>query len=139
LAPASAGTVQQWCFNYDFKGAALNEHSHIMSMEDFGYVLAEAPFLVLIVWSTVKLVRWRRSRENRPGFSANDRHMLFHAAQYGLDNWQFYPRFVLAVFAVTTLGSLQIIVLAPVGAAILAGVLVLTSSVVVHGLMLRER
>ncbi|MGH7855021.1 MAG: hypothetical protein ACREP3_16350 [Candidatus Binatia bacterium] len=110
-----------------------------MSMEDFGYVLSEAPFLILIVWSTVKLVRWRRSRENRPWFSANDQHMLFHAAQYGPDNWQFYPRFVLAVLTVTSLGSLQIIALAPVGAAILAGVLVLTSSAVVRGLMLRER
>jgi hypothetical protein len=110
-----------------------------MIMENFGYILSEAPFLILIVWSVVKLVRWRRSRDNRPAFSDNDRYMLFHAAQYGFEHWQFYPRFVLAVLGVTTLGSLQIIAMAPVGAAILAGVLILTSTAVVHGLMLRER
>jgi hypothetical protein len=107
-------------------------------MEDFGYILSEAPFLILIVWSTVKIVRWRRSRDNRPGFSVSDHHMFFHAARYGPEHWQFYPRFVLAVLAVATLGSLQIIALAPLGAAVLAGVLLLTSATIVHGVMLDE-
>jgi hypothetical protein len=110
-----------------------------MTMEDFGYILSEAPFFILIVWSTFKLVRWRRFRENRPGFSDHDHHMFFHAAQYGPDHWQFYPRFVLAVLAVTTLGSLQIIALAPLGAAILAGAFVLTSAAIVYEVILRKR
>ena len=107
-------------------------------MENFGYVLSEAPFLVLIIWSAVKLVRWRRFRDNRPGFSDQDQQILFHAARYRPDRWEFYPRFVLAVLTVTTLGSLQMIALAPLGAAILAGTFLLTSAAVVHGVMLRE-
>lgn len=110
-----------------------------MIMENFGYFLSEAPFLILIVWSSVKLVRWRRSRENRPWFSDKDHHMLFHAAQYGPEHWKFYPRFILAVLAVTALGLLQIIALAPLGAAILAGALVLTSAAIVHEVILRKR
>ena len=108
-------------------------------MENFGYILSEAPFLILIIWSAVQFVRWRRSRDNRPGFSDNDHYMLFRAAQYGPDRWQFYPRFALAVLAVTTLGSIQIIALAPLGGAILAGILVLTSAAIVRSIMLCER
>ncbi len=110
-----------------------------MIMENFGYILSEAPFLILIIWSAVQLVRWRRCRDNRPKFSDNDHYMLFRAAQYGPHHWQFYPRLALAVLAVTALGSLQIIALAPLGGAILAGVLVLTSAAIVHGVMLCER
>jgi hypothetical protein len=121
---------------YDFKGDALTGHGDIM--ENFGYILSEAPFLILIVWSAVKLVRWRRSRENRPWFSDRDQQMLFHAGRYCPGRWEFYPRFVLAVLAVTTLGSLQIVALAPLGAAVLAATFLLTSAAVVHGVMLRE-
>jgi hypothetical protein len=108
-------------------------------MEDLGYILSEAPLFVLIVWSTVKVIRWRRSRENRPGFSDNDKHVLFHAAQHAPQRRQFYLRFFLTVLAATALGLLLMVVLAPFGAAILAGVLVLTSAAVVHQIMLSDR
>ena len=136
VAAATCGQRQRCCLIYDFKGDALTGHGDIM--ENFGYILTEAPFLILIVWAAVKLVRWRRFRENRPWFSDKDQQMLFHAARYGPDRWEFYPRFVLAVLAVTTLGSLQIVALAPLGAAVLAGTFLLTSAAVVHGVMLRE-
>ena len=117
------------------KGAAHNEHSDIM--EDIGYILSEAPFLALIIGFAVMLVCWRRWRANRPGFSDHDRRALFHAAApYGPNHWRFYPRFLLAVLAVTTLGSLQFIALAPLGAAIVTGVLVLTSATIVRGVIL---
>ena len=109
-----------------------------MFMEKFGYFLSEAPVLFLMIWLAVRLVRWRRSRENRPCFNEVDRRVLFHAAQYRPDTWQFYPRFAFTVFAVATLGSLQIFVLAPLGAAIITTALVLTSAAIVHGVLLRE-
>jgi hypothetical protein len=108
-------------------------------MENFGYILSEAPLFVLIVWFTVRFIRWRRSRENRPGFSDSDKHVLFHAGQHAPKQRQFYLRFLVTVFAVTALGSLLMVVLAPFGAAILAGVLVLTSAAVVHEIMLSDR
>jgi hypothetical protein len=108
-------------------------------MEDFGYILWEVPFLLLIVWSTVKLIRWRRSRENRPGFSDRDKHVLFHAARHAPQRRKFYLRFFVAVLAVTSLGTLLMVVLAPLGAAILAGVIILTSAAVVHEIVLGNR
>ncbi|HKY07854.1 MAG TPA: hypothetical protein VJQ55_06420, partial [Candidatus Binatia bacterium] len=78
-------------------------------MENFGYILSEAPFLLLIIWTTISFVRWRRARDNRPLFSFSDKRILFHAAQYGPHHWQFYPRLVLASTAVAVLGSLQIV------------------------------
>jgi hypothetical protein len=121
------------------QGGALNEHINLMLIEKFGYVLSELPVLVLMIWVAVKIVRWRRARENRPPFNEADRRMLFHAAQYGPDCWQFYPRFVLAVLAVSVLGFFQLAVLAPLGAAIVTCAFVLTSSAIVHGVLLRDR
>ena len=110
-----------------------------MLMEEFGYLLSELPVLVLMIWAAVKIIHWRRARENRPRFNEADRFMLFQAGRYGPDRWQFYPRFVLAVLAVSLLGSLQMVVLAPFGAAIVTGAFVLTSTAVVHGVLLRDR
>ena len=109
-----------------------------MLMEKLGYLLSELPVLALIIWLTIKIVHWRRARENRPRFNEADRRMLFHAAPYGPDRWQFYPRFVLAVLAVGILGSFQMAVLAPLGAAIVTGVVVLTSAAVVQGVLLHD-
>ena len=105
-------------------------------MEDIGYILSEAPFLALIIGLPVKLVSWRRLRAHRPSFSDHDRQTLFHAAPYGPDHWQFYPRFLLAVLSVTAIGLLQFIALAPFGAAVLTAILVLTSAVIVRGVLL---
>jgi hypothetical protein len=110
-----------------------------MLMEKLGYLLSELPVLALMIWVAVKIVYWRRGRENRPRFNEGDRRMLFQAAQYGPDHWQFYPRFVLAVLAVSILGFLQTVVLAPLGAAIVTGAFVLTSTAIVHGVLLGER
>jgi len=110
-----------------------------MIMEKFGYFLSEAPILFLVIWLAVRLVHWRRSRENRAAFNEVDRRVLFHAAQYRPDTWQFYPRFALAVFAVAALGSLQIFVLAPLGAAIVTTAFILTSAAIVYGVLLGEK
>ena len=110
-----------------------------MIMEKFGYLLSEAPVLFLMIWLAVRVVHWRRSRENRAAFNDADRRMLFHAAQYRPDTWPFYPRFALAVFAVVALGSLQVFVLAPLGAAIVTTTLVLTSAAIVYGMLLGEK
>ena len=107
-------------------------------MEDIGYILSEAPFLALIIGFTIKLVSWRRARANRPSFSDHDRRALFQAAPYGPEHWQFYPRFLLAVTSVMTLGSLQFVALAPLGAAALTATLVLTTAVIVRGVILAQ-
>jgi len=109
-----------------------------MFLEKLGYILSEAPVLILMVWSAVWIVRWRRSRENRPWFNQQDQRLLFHAAEYRPNTWAFYPRFILAVFAVAILGFIQLVILAPLGAAIGTGAFILTSAVIVHGVLLRR-
>jgi hypothetical protein len=105
-------------------------------MEQIGYILSEAPFLVLIIAATVKLVSWRRARANRPQFSDLDRATLFRAPSGRPRRFQFYVRFLLAVFAVLVAGLLQFIALAPFGAAVLTAALVLSSAAIVRGLLL---
>jgi hypothetical protein len=109
------------------------EHINFMLMEKLGYLLWELPFLLLILWSAVTIIRWRRARQGRLAFDELDRRVLFGAARYRPDRWHFYPRFVLAVVAIAFVGGLQIIVLAPLGAAIATGVFILTSAAIVHG------
>lgn len=105
-------------------------------MENFGYILSEVPFLALIVVFTVRLIRWRRSRINRPLFGDHDRRMLKQKPHYAPSQWQFYPRFLLAVVAVLAVSLLQLITLAPLGAAVLTSTLVLSSAAIVRRVLL---
>lgn len=104
-----------------------------MLVEKLGYALSELPVLILMIWLAVKIVRWCRVRDGRPPFDEADRRIVSRAARYRPDNWRFYPRFALAVLGVAIAGGLQIMILAPVGAAIVTGVFVLTSAAIVHG------
>jgi hypothetical protein len=107
-----------------------------MVMEELGHVLSELPVLFLMMWFAVKIVQWRRARENRPQFSEDDRSMLFRQSPYPPDNWQFYPRFTLAVLGVMISGFLQVTILSAFGAAIITAIFVLTSAAVVRGVLL---
>jgi hypothetical protein len=107
-----------------------------MFIENLGYVLSELPVLFLMIWFAVKIVQWRRARENRPQFSEDDRRVLFRQSPYAPDKWQFYPRFTLAVFAVMISGFLQVTILSAFGAAIITAMFVLTSAAVVRGVLL---
>ena len=107
-------------------------------MEHVGYVLSEAPFLTLIIALAVKLVAWRRSRARRPIFGESDRRVLSQTAPYGPSHWQFYPRFLLAVFGVFAVSLLQFVALAPLGAAVLTATLIVSSAAIVRGVLLTE-
>ena len=106
-----------------------------MLIEKLGYVLSELPVLILTLWLAAQIVHWRRSRQGRWSFSESDRRALSRAAQFRPDDWQFYPRFALAVFAVAMVGALQFIILAPLGAAIVASLFLLTSTAIVRGVL----
>ena len=118
------------------RGDIFGQPERARIMDNIGYFMSEAPFLVLIIASTVKLVAWRRSRANRPVFGEEDRRVLSQTAHYGPSRWEFYPRFVLAVFAVLAVSLLQFIALAPLGAAVLTATLVLSSAAIVRALLL---
>ena len=107
-----------------------------MLMERLGYFISEAPILIFMIWSSVQIVRWRRARQNRAAFNQHDRNLLFHAGSKRPNTLRFCARFLLAVAAVTMLAFVQLVVLAPLGAAIITGALVLTSAAVVYRVLL---
>jgi len=107
-----------------------------MLMDQLGYIISELPVLVLMIWFAVRLVQLRRARENRPAFTEDDRRILFEAVQNRGRTWRFYSRFALTILAVTALSVVEIIALAPFGAAIVAGALLLTAAAIVQRLLL---
>jgi len=104
-------------------------------IEKFGYILSEAPVLFFIAWFAVRWVQLRRRRNKQPASMENDRRMLRRAAEYGPRDLQFYPRFAVAVVAVTMTGLLEFAALAPFGAAILTGTFLLSSAAIVQRLL----
>lgn len=106
-----------------------------MFMDQLGYILSEAPVFILMTWFAVRYVQRRRYRENRPAFTEEDRLILFDAGQKS-GTLRFYSRFALAILAVTGIGYIEILALAPFGAAIVAGVLLLTAADIVRRILL---
>jgi hypothetical protein len=104
-------------------------------IEKFGYFLSEAPALIFMTWFAVRWVQLCRKHKNQPIYMEKDWHLLRRPAEYGPLNLRFYPRFALAVLAVTTTGALEFFALAPFGAAILTGAFLLTSAAIVQRLL----
>ncbi|MGE5220343.1 MAG: hypothetical protein ACM3SP_25345 [Chloroflexota bacterium] len=104
-------------------------------LEKLGYVLSEAPVLFFIAWFAIRWVQIRRRRNRQSGSLANDRRKLRRPAEYGPRDLQFYPRFALAVVAVTVTGVLELAALAPFGAGILSGAFLLSSVAIVQRLL----
>jgi len=105
-----------------------------MLMDRFGYLLSELPTLIFIVWFAVRFFQFRRRQNNQPTYSETDRELLFGAPRQRPAKREVYLRLGLAIVAITTIGVLEILVLAPFGAAIITGSLLLTSTAIVHRL-----
>ena len=107
-------------------------------MDRIGYFLSEAPVFFFVIWFSIRLVQYRRYRQNRPIFTENDRRMLFQRPKDQPSSFIFQLKLALAILAVTIVGYLQFIALAPLGAAILSCTLLLTSATIVRQLLLDE-
>jgi hypothetical protein len=94
-------------------------------MDEIGYVLSEVPVLLFVIWFAVRLIQHRRYRRNQPIYSDKDRQLLFSKTPEA-------PVFCLglarAILAATAVTYLEILTLAPFGAAILSAALLLTSA-----------
>jgi hypothetical protein len=106
-----------------------------MLMEKMGYILSEAPLFLFMVWFTIRLVQYRRWRRQRPVFSDIDRRLLFGTARRRSESATFCFKFILAIVATTLVGILEFIALAPLGAALLTGALILTSATIVQRIL----
>jgi hypothetical protein len=107
-------------------------------MDRIGYLLSEIPVFLFVIWFAVRLVQYRRYRNNLPIVTENDRRMLFHRPTDRQGTFRFYSKLALAILAVTAVGYLQFITLAPLGAGILSGTLLLTAATIVHRLLMNE-
>ncbi len=104
-------------------------------MEKLGYLLSEVPVLIFVMWFTVRFVQFRRWRNNQPLFSEFDRRTLFGRPKNHRGTLKFYLKLALAALAVSAVGVLEFIALAPFGAAIMTVALILTSAMIVHRLL----
>lgn len=107
-------------------------------MDRIGYLLSEIPVFIFVIWFAVRLVQYRRYRNNLPIVTENDRRMLFQRPKKHPGNFRFCLRLAMAILLVTAVGYLQFITLAPLGAAILSGTLLLTSATIVRQLLMDE-
>ncbi len=107
-------------------------------MDRIGYLLSEVPVLFFVIWFAIRLVQYRRYRNNLPIITENDRRMLFQRPKEHAGSFRFCLRLILAILSVTAVGYLQFITLAPLGAAILSGTLLLTSATIVRRLLIEQ-
>jgi hypothetical protein len=105
-------------------------------MEHLGYILSEAPVFFLTMWFAIRLVHYRRYRRNQPLFFDSDRRLLFTPTKPKLDSPVFRLKLVRSILGVTAAMYLEIVILGPFGAGILAVALLLTSAAIVHRILL---
>jgi len=103
-----------------------------MLMEKMGYVLSEAPVLFFMIWFAVRLIQFRRLRRRMPVFSDSDRRLLFGAGRRAGESSAFYLKLAAAAVATALIATLEFIALAPFGAALITGALLLTSAAIVR-------
>jgi hypothetical protein len=108
------------------------------AMEKLGYVLYELPVFFLVMWFGIRLVHIRRYRRNRPIFSDDDRQLLFGPAPASIQSPIFRVRLARAILAATATTYIEFLVLAPFGAAILAGALLLTGAAIVRWMLILQ-
>lgn len=106
-----------------------------MFMEKIGYILSEAPLFLFMIWFAVRLIQYRRRRKREPVFSDVDRRLLFGTDRRRSESATFYFKFAGAIVATTLVGMLEFITLAPLGAALLTGALLLTSATIVRQIL----
>src|SRR5258707_13137603 len=117
------------------QGDALEERTSHMLMEKMGYILSEAPVLLFVIWFTIRLIQFRRRRKKQPIFSETDRWLLFGNPKRRSETIKFYLKLSLATVVAAAVTVIEFITLAPLGAAIITGVLLLTSAMILHQLL----
>jgi hypothetical protein len=106
-------------------------------MDRIGYVLSEIPVLLFVIWFAFRLVQYRRYRRNQPIYSDKDRQLLFSKTKTTLEQPVFLG-LARAILAATAATYLEILMLAPFGAAILSAALLLTSAAIVRWFLMLD-
>lgn len=104
----------------------------VLLLEKLGYMLSEG---VMLVWLMLGMFGWlilRRRISGRPAFSNQDRALLFNTSPAVVSLPKLCLRFFVAVFLFSSIGALEVLVFAPLGAAILSVALLFSCATVVN-------
>jgi|GEM_PF-5452992 len=97
-----------------------------------GYILAEAFTLLAIVSFTKGFLYLHRRRNRRPFLSRADRELFFRPLRLPASAPKRLIRYLTTFIAALTAAAIEMIVLAPFGAAILTGAVLVTATAIVQ-------
>ncbi len=101
-------------------------------MEKLGYIISELPVLFLLIWFSIRLIQYRRRRKREPLYSAQDTALLFPRNKIDLRSPATRLKFARCILLATSATCVEFLALAQFGAAILSGVLILTTATILH-------
>ena len=97
-----------------------------------GYILSEAFMLLVVISLTKGILHLRRGGDQRRFLSRNDREEFFHPIKMTASAPVRFFRYAVIFTLVVTSGVIEIIILAPFGAAIITGALLVTCATIVR-------
>jgi hypothetical protein len=97
-----------------------------------GYILTEAFTLLSLVSFTKGFLCLRRGRRAGSFLSAADREIFFQPIKLTANAPVRFLRYAIIAILVMIIGAVEIVIFAPFGAAIVAGVLLVTCTAIVH-------
>lgn len=103
-----------------------------MLLDRMGYILVEGFTLLTIISFTKGILYLRRGRGQRRFLSRADRELLFRPIQLPARTAERIMRYGLTALAVMVIGAAEIFYLAPFGAAIVTGALLVSFTTIVQ-------
>ena len=102
-----------------------------MLLEGMGYILAEG-FTLLVIISFTKGFLYLRRRDRRRFLNRVDRELLFRPLRLPPRTVERFCRYLITFVLTVMAAAAEIILIAPLGAAILTGALLVTSTAIVQ-------
>ena len=103
-----------------------------MLLDRMGYILSETFMLLVVISSTKAILRLRRGRGPRRFLGRHDCQEFFQPIRSTASAPVRYFRYAVICTSVLTIGTVEIIILSPFGAAIIAGALLVTCTTIVR-------
>ena len=97
-----------------------------------GYILSETFMLLVVISSTKGILRLRRGGGQRRFLGRDDRQVFFQPIKLTASAPVRFFRYAVIFTLVVTTGAIEIIILAPFGAAIITGALLVTCATIVR-------
>jgi hypothetical protein len=101
-------------------------------LDRIGYILSEIIMLLVVISSTKGILWLRRGRGQRRFLGRSDRKKFFQPIKLTASAPMRFFRYAVIFTLVVTIGPIEIVVLSQFGAAIIAGVLLVTCATIVH-------